>query len=176
MPFVGTKLKTWDCQRKPFNLILRSQPCFSLVKKPRQSNLRLMSTLDFLLRIGMVAFCLFHETGGAFGEDKTSSGAAEASGPSQRAEDRAAAQTLAWLKHTVREPYDRVGKRDPWWDTAARKALDEYVLALRKNGDPDGSRLKAVGAAAHEAALAGCNDPLISYLDVRFGTERRLLS
>jgi len=88
---------------------------------------------------------------------------------SQVGDDSTAQLTLAWLKHTVREPYDRVGKKDPRWDTAARKTLDEYVLALRPGGDPEGSRIKLVGVIAHEAVKAGCNDPLIAYLDIRFG-------
>src|SRR5205807_1205831 len=90
---------------------------------------------------------------------------------SQVGDDSTAQLTLAWLKHTVREPYERVGKKDPRWDTAARKTLDEYVLALRPGGDPDGSRIKFIGGIAHEAVKAGCNDPLIAYLDIRFGDK-----
>jgi len=77
----------------------------------------------------------------------------------------------------VREPYGEGGKRDPRWDAAARKALDEYFLVLRKNGDPDGSRdSKSLEPPPMKQSAPGANDPLISYIDLRFATEGRTAS
>ena len=79
----------------------------------------------------------------------------------KRARDR-----LEWNRKTLVGAYDKVGKRDPKWDTPAREALDLAARMFSQQVDPVIS-LKDVHVPAKKAVEAGCNDPMILYLYAR---------
>jgi phage FluMu protein Com len=70
------------------------------------------------------------------------------------------------LQRTLKDAYDKVGKRDPKWDAPARSALD---LEARILADPEAAATAQVGlvAAVNKAIQARCDDPMILYLHAR---------
>jgi hypothetical protein len=61
--------------------------------------------------------------------------------------------------------YDEAGRRDPGWDAHAREALEAFALLPTGN---DTNALVRFQAALKRALDAGCSDPLIRYLNLRF--------
>src|SRR4051794_4173422 len=47
----------------------------------------------------------------------------------REAQERRRHEALAWRRRMTVEVYDRVGKKDPKWDAAARQALEAWALA-----------------------------------------------
>jgi hypothetical protein len=79
------------------------------------------------------------------------------------AQARARADALAWHRAMTVEAYDKVGRRDPRWDAAARRALEACAAAgLRGLSRMDSARVAQ--QAADEALKAGCDDPLVRYV------------
>jgi len=76
----------------------------------------------------------------------------------------------------VREPYERVGKRTHAGMQQLERRLDRIFSRPAKEWDPTASRIKVVGAAAHEQSAPGAMTPSISYIDLRFATEGRTAS
>jgi hypothetical protein len=68
-------------------------------------------------------------------------------------------ERLEWLRRTIAGAYEKVGKKDPRWDEAVRKALE---LAALQIGQPD-SKISAeqINKAAKAAIDLGCDDPLL---------------
>jgi hypothetical protein len=73
---------------------------------------------------------------------------------------------LAWNRRTLQDAYDRVGKKDPRWDEAARKALDLAARLVSLEVDPQVT-FSDVYSAAKAAVDAGCDDPMLVYLYAR---------
>jgi hypothetical protein len=71
-----------------------------------------------------------------------------------------------YLKKTVRDPYDQVGKRNPKWDAEARAALDDAVLHWCHSHEHVYE--DSLWSHAKNAIDAGCDDPMILYLFARF--------
>jgi hypothetical protein len=79
----------------------------------------------------------------------------------RRLRERLEKQTLA--------AYDSVGRRDPKWDAAARTALQGLVdYTCGGSSAIDTHHMRTAGESARAAVAAGCTDPLIRYLAVRF--------
>ena len=76
----------------------------------------------------------------------------------------AGAERLAWHRATTVEAYDRVGKKDPKWDAAARKVLEAFANSGASTNLAGKDYLKAADEAAAEALAAGCKDPLVQYI------------
>jgi hypothetical protein len=75
---------------------------------------------------------------------------------------------LRWNLKTLVGDYDRVGKRDAKWDREARAALEAYA---RIRANPTGelsSLILVVSNSAEKAVSAGCIDPMVAYLRVRY--------
>jgi tetratricopeptide (TPR) repeat protein len=75
-------------------------------------------------------------------------------------------QWLAYHRHGTLEAYDKVGKKDPKWDFAARKGLDalaEYWAAPYRSEE---ARRKAHDLL-QEVVDLGCPDPLVGYAAAR---------
>lgn len=75
---------------------------------------------------------------------------------------------LAWHRETLLKAYETVGRRDDRWDRAVLGALETWAV-MRADGAravPDGGREVREGLKA--AVTAGCDDPLVGYLSVRF--------
>ena len=72
---------------------------------------------------------------------------------------------LEWNQRTLAGAYDAVGGKDARWDSAAREALKDFA-ELRSGSDTNAEgRLQE---HLQQAVAAGCPDPLISYLNLRF--------
>src|SRR5262249_44891686 len=73
---------------------------------------------------------------------------------------------LAWNRRTLGGAYEKVGKKDPRWDTRAREALDLAARVFSHSLEPNTDWIHVYNAA-DQAILFGCDDPLILYLHAR---------
>jgi hypothetical protein len=80
--------------------------------------------------------------------------------------------SLEWNLKTVVKPYEQAGFKNSKWNYAARKALTEFarMRANVLNTNEPWSDIIANNAAA--AVQAGCTDPMVNYLYVRFALDR----
>lgn len=72
-------------------------------------------------------------------------------------------ENLDWNRQTLGAAYERVGKKDPRWDAAARKALELAAQSFSQQTEPWVDRSQ-IYKAARKAVDAGCDDPMILYL------------
>lgn len=81
--------------------------------------------------------------------------------------EKQARDRLAWNRATLGEAYEKVGRKDPQWDEAARKALETGALYFSRQNL---TLLEAteVYEPAKKAVDAGCDDPLVLYFYARF--------
>jgi len=82
-----------------------------------------------------------------------------------------AGQLLSWNLNTTVDAYEKVGVRNPQWDDSARKCLTAFAH-LRANDLPDEAWVDVVTTNAATAVNAGCTDPLVTYLYIRFAMPR----
>ena len=75
------------------------------------------------------------------------------------------ADRLEWRRRTLVIAYDKVGERDPRWDKDAREALEAFAHVT---SGKDTNELARFESSVKNAASAGCSDPLIRYLNLRF--------
>lgn len=75
-------------------------------------------------------------------------------------------ERLDWNRRTLAGNYDKVGKKDPRWDTPARQTLEQAARMFAQQVDPATTPLD-IQVAAKKAVDAGCDDPLILYLYAR---------
>jgi hypothetical protein len=87
-----------------------------------------------------------------------------------RAEERSK-DALRWNRATLREVYDKLGKRDPKWDEPARQALDLAARHFAQQVKPVVAQAEIMDQAA-KAVEAGCDDPMILYLYAVTSTSR----
>ncbi|CAN5603738.1 hypothetical protein BH10PLA1_BH10PLA1_19280 [soil metagenome] len=83
------------------------------------------------------------------------------------------ADRLAYNRRTLGDAYDKIGKKDPKWDTQARRGLElaaVYYTRVSILGDTDN---RAALASLRAAVTKGCDDPLVAYLAMRFVKESR---
>jgi hypothetical protein len=70
---------------------------------------------------------------------------------------------------TTTEAYQTAGRKDPKWDAEAGRAFSIYSrIRAWTNGNPDALYADLRNSLARLAAL-GCDDPLVRYLQLRFG-------
>ena len=88
----------------------------------------------------------------------------------------AGSNRLAWNLRTLPEAYDKTGSKNHAWDEPARKALDGFarLRSAEGRGDETLSQLVATNCAA--AVAAGCDDPMIAYLNARYVLASREIS
>lgn len=84
--------------------------------------------------------------------------------PARLKQKRAA--RLAHYRRMLVEPYDEVGKKDARWDEQARRALDQAARYYAK-ADEDWMTPQAIHGLFQEAVDAGCDDPLVRYIQAR---------
>ncbi len=75
---------------------------------------------------------------------------------------------LKWNLDTLVGDYDRAGKKNPQWDEAARRALTLFAEVRNTSSQVSPTKITELGAAVQSAVNAGCDDPLIRYLQLRF--------
>jgi len=75
------------------------------------------------------------------------------------------ADRLEWNRRTLVNAYNEVGERNPRWDESARDALDAFAQV---RCGPDTNATARLKTSLERAREAGCTDPLIRYLNLRF--------
>lgn len=74
---------------------------------------------------------------------------------------------LAWNLKTTVEAYNKVGTKNAVWNDSARKCLIAFSHS-RAGDSPNESWNVVVSTNVAAAVEAGCNDPMITYLYIRF--------
>ena len=126
--------------------------------------------------VGLVLSCKpqgKHDEGTTAGADKTETGAASARPSLSSAERKRREARLKWNLATMVGDYEMKGVRDPKWNQDAIRALK--LLARARAYGPQEVRgfPEDVATAARAAVEAGCTDPLIRYVYLRFGPATR---
>ena len=81
--------------------------------------------------------------------------------------EKAASQMLAGNLKTTVDAYNKSGSKSPIWDDSAQKCLTAFAhLRAQDRTNESWNQIVATNAAA--AMDAGCTDPMISYLYIRF--------
>jgi Domain of unknown function (DUF4034) len=86
--------------------------------------------------------------------------------------EKAKKQRLAWNLKTTVEAYNRAGFANSHWDGPARQALTEFA---RGRADEVGSNepwSEIISTNAAAAVEAGCNDPMVNYLFIKFSMSQ----
>jgi hypothetical protein len=97
-------------------------------------------------------------------------------GTSREARDALPARTLeerlAWQQRTLGEAYQAVGSRSATWDDDAMKALDAFAKVRTPVSEDENKDLKdltkIITNSVRAAIAAGCDDPLVQYLQFRY--------
>ena len=76
-----------------------------------------------------------------------------------------------WNYATTVEAYQKFGRRHADWDKPALEALRLYALYRSDNPRRKEPINLAIGLCVHTAIRAGCDDPLIQYLQTRYNTH-----
>ncbi len=77
-------------------------------------------------------------------------------------------QRLEWNLKTLVKPYKQAGHTSFRWNAPATRALTEFARARAKAFAPDEPWPEIISNNAAAAIRAGCNDPMVDYLYVRF--------
>jgi tetratricopeptide (TPR) repeat protein len=77
---------------------------------------------------------------------------------------------LAWIKRTLADPYDTVGKKDPRWDEIVHELMKVAVSYFDRMDD--GPVQDDVFRLAKRAIDSGCNDPIVLYIYARASSGR----
>ncbi len=80
-------------------------------------------------------------------------------------------QSLNWNIQTTVTAYDHAGFTNPKWDDSARECLKEYAHFRANVVDADEPASEIIGTNATAAVAAGCNDPMVRYLYLRYGAS-----
>ncbi len=127
-----------------------------------------------LIAVAMVCGC-----------DQSGPNASRASSAKKSAQDQRAvlAQTvkkqkdlkarLDWNLKTTVGDYDRVGSRNPNWDRPAREALTLFAEMRSHKRMADELLDKRMLVLLGEAMNAGCDDPMVKYLALRYRDMKR---
>ena len=80
---------------------------------------------------------------------------------------------LAYNLKTTVEAYEKVGRKDPKWDADAKKCLIAFARIRSCTNDIPPEYFQDVKTNIVHLAAVGCDDPLIRYLYLRHGVEKR---
>ena len=89
--------------------------------------------------------------------------------PSSRAAQNA---QLDWNLKTTVEAYHKSGNTDPKWDISAERALTEFARVRAGLPDTNESPSEIISANATAAVQAGCDDPMVNYLYIKYGKDQ----
>ncbi|MGA3285619.1 MAG: TlpA disulfide reductase family protein [Verrucomicrobiota bacterium] len=73
-----------------------------------------------------------------------------------------------WNYKTLVEPYEKAGHTSPKWDEPAKRALTEYARTRSQCTESNEDWGLIISTNCGGAVDAGCDDPLIRYLYIRF--------
>jgi tetratricopeptide (TPR) repeat protein len=80
---------------------------------------------------------------------------------------------LKWNLTTLTNSYDASGHKNPKWDKDARDAMIQFARTKTASDDELEVLLDLTGDAAVSAVSAGCDDPMVRYLYVRYASENK---
>ena len=80
---------------------------------------------------------------------------------------------LKWNLTTLTNDYESAGHTNPKWDQDAKEALTDFARAKTASEDEALVLSDLVGGAAENAVSAGCDDPMLQYLSVRYGSNAK---
>jgi hypothetical protein len=75
---------------------------------------------------------------------------------------------LKWNLKTTVEAYEKIGVRNAQWDEPARKCLTEFARLRGGDVSTNEAAREIVSSNSEAAVNAGCTDPLVTYLYIRF--------
>ena len=78
---------------------------------------------------------------------------------------------FAWNRRTLLDPYQKAGFANPSWDEPVRIALTEFAGG-RVNLLEEGMNPRVIFSNCLVAVRAGCTDPMVRYLLMRFSSEQ----
>ena len=73
-----------------------------------------------------------------------------------------------WNKRTSIEDYERVGDRNAKWNEPAKRALETFSRLRSYGISSVPNAMTNIGSLCEQAVKAGCDDPLIKYLHLRY--------
>ena len=76
-----------------------------------------------------------------------------------------------WNEATLKQDYERNGRKNSKWDEAAGEALTEYARVRSSYSSEQDEQLEYIGEMAADAVRAGCDDPMVGYLYCRFASK-----
>jgi hypothetical protein len=79
---------------------------------------------------------------------------------------------LYWNLKTTVGAYQEIGNTDPKWDEPATNALAEFAASRSQSVVPDEDWATIIRTNCDAAVQAGCDDPMIRYLYVRFSMSQ----
>jgi|SRR5208282_3678149 len=82
--------------------------------------------------------------------------------------EQAKEQSLEWNLKTLVEAYEQAGHTSPKWDEPAKRALTEFARSRSQCTESNEAWGLIISSNCIVAVEAGCDDPMIHYLYVRF--------
>jgi hypothetical protein len=82
--------------------------------------------------------------------------------------EQAKEQRLAWNLKTLVEAYQQAGHTSPKWDEPAKRALTEFARSRSQSTESNEAWGLIISTNCIAAVDAGCDDPMIRYLFIRF--------
>jgi hypothetical protein len=82
--------------------------------------------------------------------------------------EKAQRQRLAWDLKTTVDAYNHAGFSNKAWDDPARRCLTQFAHSLAGDVDSTGPWAEIISTNAALAVNAGCNDPLVNYVFIKF--------
>ena len=79
---------------------------------------------------------------------------------------------LDWNLKTTVGAYEEVGNNSPAWDEAATNALAEFAKSRSQSFAADEDWMTIIRTNCEAAVAAGCDDPMIRYLYIRFSMSQ----
>ena len=77
-----------------------------------------------------------------------------------------------WNYKTLVEPYEKAGHTSPRWDEPAKCALTEFARVRSQCTESNEAWELIISTNCIAAANAGCDDPMVRYLFIRFALDR----
>lgn len=82
--------------------------------------------------------------------------------------EQAKEQRLTWNLKTLVEAYEKAGHTNPKWDEPAKRALTEFARSRSQCTESNEAWTLIIFTNCITATDAGCDDPMIRYLYIRF--------
>lgn len=92
--------------------------------------------------------------------------------PTALSPEQAKQQRLAWNLKTLVEAYERAGHTSPKWDEPAKRALTEFARSRSQCIESNEAWGLIISTNCTAAVDAGCDDPMIHYLYIRFSMNQ----